>query len=114
MPKTRMLVVEQVAASFLVAEQSTDQSAIDNARCVAAMIEARAVAKLPPETGLKALELVAESARLTVEARQRMIEAHGLLAAIPEQLGLLEFFGPSECQPNTNRATGAPTALIDA
>jgi hypothetical protein len=114
MPKTRIVVVEQVAANFLVAEQSTDQSAIDTARCVAALIEARAIAKLPPETGAKALALVAESARLAVEARQRMVEAHGLLAAIPEQLGLLEWFGPSECQPNSKRATEAPAGLADA
>jgi hypothetical protein len=88
MLKERRAAAAAVKATFLPAEQAQDIAAIRAARCLAAALEARADARLPLATGLEAIAHLARGAALAVEARQSLIEAHRMLAAVPGEIGL--------------------------
>lgn len=105
----RVAAARMVRTSFLAAELAQDSAAVETAKCLAAALAARQSANLPLGTGLKAIELMARSTALAVEARQSLIEAHPELAALPGQIGLdrVKAWGPTDdqCVPVEPRGT---------
>lgn len=88
MLKERRAAAEAVRSSFLPAEHSQDQAAIQAARCLATALEVRASANLPLGSGLDAIAHLSRGTALAVEARQSFIEAHKKLVEIPQEIGL--------------------------
>lgn len=88
MTKQRLAAIDHVAATFLPAKIATDAAALEVARTVAAMMEARQDADLPFDTGLMALARLSRASSLMIEARQELIRAHGLLDRIPAEIGV--------------------------
>ena len=97
MLKQRQSAAQRVAADFLKAEAAADDAAGLAAACVATMIEQRAAANLPVGTGLEALRMVSEASADLIGARQRLIEAHGLLLQVREGIGIRGYGDISEC-----------------
>jgi hypothetical protein len=64
MLKQRRAAAEAVRSSFLPAEHSQDQAAIQAARCLATALEIRASANLPLGTGLDAIAHLSRGAAL--------------------------------------------------
>ena len=97
MTKQRLAAIDHVAATFLPAEIATDAAALEVARTVAAIMEARQDANLPLGTGLQALTRVSRASTLLIEARQELIRAHALLDRIPAEIGVpVHAFGKDE------------------
>jgi hypothetical protein len=88
MLKERRAAAEAVRSSFLPAEHSQDQAAIQAARCLVTALEGRANANLPLGTALGAIAHLSRGTALAVEARQSFIEAHRMLAEVPGEIGL--------------------------
>lgn len=98
MLKQRRNAADAIRAEFLPAEKAADEAAIRAARCLATALEARASSGVPIGTGLAAINHLARSAALALEAREAMIEAHRELADLPKIVGLDEIWGPtSDC-----------------
>ena len=97
MLKERREAVARVTADFLQAEAAIDQAARHAVACVSTMLDQRATARLPLDTGLRAIELMNEVTALLVKARQLAIETHGALAVLPEQIGVRGFGDTSPC-----------------
>ena len=97
MLKQRLAAIDHVAATFLPAEIATDAAALEVARTVSAIMEARQDANLPLGTGLQALARVSRASTLLIEARQELIRAHALLDRIPPEIGVpVHAFGKDE------------------
>lgn len=111
MLKERREAVARVTADFLKAETAIDQAARHAAACMSTMLDQRATARLPLNTGLRALELMNEVAALLVKARQLSIETHGALAVLPEEIGIRGFGDTSECPAMATAAPAAPSHL---
>ncbi len=88
MTNQRLAAIDHVAATFLPAEIATDAAALEVARTVAAMMEARQDANLPLGTGLQALTRLSRASTLLIEARQELIRAHALLDRVPAEIGV--------------------------
>lgn len=99
----RLAAAQSVADAFRPAEEAIDQAAILATRCLATMMEARALSGVPIATGLDELaRMLALSTRL-IEARRDVISLHPDLAAIRDAVGLRAWFGDSdECSPVDN------------
>jgi hypothetical protein len=97
MLKQRRRAVDLVTTDFLAAESAADGAAAAAAACVATMLRQRAEAGLPVGTGLAALQLVTEAAADLVRARQRLIEAHGVLLQVRTDIGVHGYGDISEC-----------------
>ena len=88
MTTQRLAAIDHVAAAFLPAEIATDAAALEVARTVAAIMEARQDANLPFGTGLQALARISRASTLLIEARQELIRAYALLDRIPGDIGV--------------------------
>ena len=99
MLKERRAAVENVAAAFLPVEKAAESTAALGARCIATMIEERAKANLPINTGADAIALVADAVNLSLAARAKFIEAHALLGRLPDEIGIRNY-GGDNCPPN--------------
>lgn len=87
---TRLTIAREVRDHFLSAEREQDAAALSAAKCIVAMLEGRQRAKLPVNTALEEIALVAKSAALAVEARQCLISAHAGMAELPRGIGIPE------------------------
>ena len=97
MTNQRLAAIDHVAATFLPAEIATDAAALEVARTVAAIMEARQDANLPFATGLQALTRISRASALLIEARQELIRAHALLDRVPAEIGVpVHGFGKDE------------------
>ena len=105
MLKQRRTAVDTVTAAFLSTEQYAEQTAASASRCIAVMIEQRAAANLPIDTGADALQLIAEGAELALKARQRFVAAHKHLSALPASIGI-HAYGTGDCPPNEAQLGG--------
>ncbi|MGY4398786.1 hypothetical protein ACVWZA_003996 [Sphingomonas sp. UYAg733] len=96
----RMTAAQSVAEAFRPAEEAIDHAAMLATRCLATMMEARALSGVPIATGLDELgRMHALSSRL-IEARRDVISLHPDLAAVRDAAGLRAWFGDSdECSP---------------
>ena len=112
MLKERRAAVDNVKAAFLPVERSAEATAALGARCIATMIEERASANLPLNTGAAAIALVADAVQLSLAARAKFIEAHELLGRLPSKIGVKNF-GGGECPPN-EPFTSAELRLVPA
>ena len=101
MLKERRRAAQDVASAFLDAEAAVDQAAERAAACTATMLKSRGDANLPVGTGMEALALVSEGTAALVRARQLFIKAHGMLATLPDDIGLrtLGYGDVHECPP---------------
>lgn len=81
------LAVDAVAAAINPAEVSADTAALDSARTLAALLEARQQVGAPLSLGLLAISKVANATMLAVNAREELIRAHGLLDRVAMDLG---------------------------
>lgn len=107
MLKERRSAAESVASGFLMAEHAADKAAVLAAGCISTMLVERGNANLPIGTGLEAIRLVTEAASDLIRGRQRMIEAHRLLADVRDEIGLGFLYGDEfEC-PKTAHADGS-------
>lgn len=115
MTKQRIAAIDLVAATFLPAKIATDAAALEVARTVAAMIEARQDADLPFDTGLQALARLAKASSLMIEARQEMIRAHGLLDRIPAIIGVpVHAYGKEDPPMMLKQVDAEPVSTLNA
>lgn len=100
MPKTRNQVAAAIAEAFIPLERSADETAAQAYRCVATLMEQRAVAHVAPLTGNEVIELMRQGAEHAARARECFLKAHPLLAVLGEQNGVTpRAFGDSdECK----------------
>lgn len=117
MLRERETAVANVASVFRIAERSIEQAAIAGARCIATMMEERANANLPVETGADQLKLIAEGVRSAVEAHVAFVTAHRGLRQIPEQIGVRRGaetgYGTGDCPPNEHFTSAtAPLRVV--
>jgi len=111
MLKQRRQAAERVAADFLRAEAAADQAAMLSAVCVSTMLEQRAAANLPVNTGLEALQLMSDATADLIRARNKMVEAHAALVLVREGIGIRGFGDVSECPPAKALADDTTTHL---
>jgi hypothetical protein len=88
MLKKRLAAIEAVASTFIPAELAADHAAVEAARSLAAMLQARQDANLPLHIGADAIAKTARAAMLFAEGRRELIEAHPMLDAIPARIGV--------------------------
>lgn len=100
MPRTRGSAMSNVKNAFLPAENSAESAAALGARCIAVLIEERARARLPLDVGAEALAAVVEATNYALQARERFLSAHSMLAKIAVDLGAPMSYGVDEC-PNS-------------
>jgi outer membrane protein TolC len=108
MLKQRREAVQRVADDFRKLEAAADQAAFLGAECLRTMIDVRAAANLPINTGLAEIQMVMDATADLVRVRQKLIEAHACLAQIPDSIGIRGFGDTSECPP---KAEAAPAHL---
>ena len=99
MLKQRREAVQRVAADFRKLEAAADQAAFLGAECLRTMIEMRAHASLPVNTGLAEIQMVMDATADLVRVRQKLIETHASLALLPDSIGVRGFGDSSECPP---------------
>lgn len=83
------------------------------ARCIATMLEEREKAGLPFELGAAAFRLAAEAMTSSLQNRERLLDLHGLLKAIPAQIGV-RGYGDNGCPDQvltTNNDDGKVVAI---
>lgn len=114
MPKTRNQVAAAIADVFIPLERSADETASQAYRCVATMMEQRAVAKVAPLTGNDAIELMRQGADHAARARECFLKAHPLLAVLGEQNGVTpRAFGQTdECRLSAEANAPATLKLV--
>jgi hypothetical protein len=88
MRKERVEAVEHVAARLFAAEAAIDHALAAAAELSAAMPQARSQAHLSGVVGQEAIECAAASLASLIEARGRMIAAHGALDQVKTEIGL--------------------------
>ncbi|WP_242184628.1 hypothetical protein [Sphingomonas sp. CARO-RG-8B-R24-01] len=113
MLKERREATRNVAAALRPVEQASDQFTAMTARCIATMLEERAKAGLPFELGAAAFKLAAETMTSSLENRERLLHLHGLLKAIPAQIGI-RGYGDNGCPDDvltTNDGDGKVVAM---
>lgn len=88
MLKKRLAAIEAVASTFVPAELAADHAAVEAARSLSAMLQARQEANLPLHIGADVIAKTARAAMLLAEGRRELIEAHPLLDAIPGRIGV--------------------------
>ena len=98
--KTRIACLHAVEQAFLTAEAAAETSAHDTSICVAEMYRARGAGKFRHDTAYEAFDLISEAAHLSSQARQRLVKAHDILAAVPEGLGIFGFGADKHDTPN--------------
>lgn len=102
----RRRAADLVTEQFLKAEHSVDAAAQLAASCVSTLLQQRAEANLPVNTGLEALNLISQATSDLIRVRQRFIEAHGALVAVRSEVGLGFLYGDeSECPPSTGESS---------
>lgn len=106
MLRERRQAIAAVAADFIAAEKAIETAAECAARCVATAIEQRAKANLPLNTGVEALQLIADALNGTLAARAQIIAAHKLLAEIPKELRIPMGYGDTGCPGERAEAGG--------
>ena len=98
-----------VRSDLLPALLSADRAAIHQARCLAAMLEQRQRRKLPVDTGVDEIDLVANTLMKAIVARRSFIETHHALRDLAERMDMPVCFGP-DCPTDT---AGADIVAID-
>ncbi|MBY8829159.1 hypothetical protein [Hephaestia mangrovi] len=96
--EARKSLGSDVASAFLPAEAAIITAAAQLSVCSGTLIERHSAASLKPSTGTSVIDLVAESARLAIASRAKMLEAHEQLSKLTEELGFIEYV--PECPPN--------------
>lgn len=99
MLRERREAVENVKAAFGDMERSAEHTVKLAALTVITMMEERAKAKLPLDTGTDALTLVAEGVGHAVKAHVAIVTAHRLLQPVPASIGVTGY-GTGDCPPN--------------
>jgi len=99
MLKQRRQAAERVAADFLKAEAAADDAAMLAATCVSTMIEQRAAANLPVNTGLDAIQMMMDATADLVAARRKLVVLHAELVSVRKGIGVKNFGDTSECPP---------------
>lgn len=107
MPKTPLEAALNIRAQVVPAVLAADRTALYSARCFSALLEQRAAAKLPLDTGLQEIDLAIHALNDAVKARRSAIETHHRLTDLSIKLDSSVCFGP-ECP----AASGA-TEVVD-
>ncbi|QDZ06372.1 hypothetical protein FPZ24_01875 [Sphingomonas panacisoli] len=95
---TRRTLAPTLADKFMPLEESANNTAVQAAAFVAAMLDGHQRAALPPSAGADVIELMSEASRLSLQARAKVVQAHDILRNLPQQLGLA--FSEPECPPD--------------
>ena len=77
-----LAAARQIRGTVRTSEDGYDVALANNARLVAALLEARVNAGLPAKTGRDALENALEAITLGAKARERLLETHDQLAKL--------------------------------
>jgi uncharacterized protein YutE (UPF0331/DUF86 family) len=88
MRKIRVEAVDQVAARLFAAEAAIDIALAATSELSAAIPQARTKAHLSAFIGQEAMECTASSLTSLVEARNRIVAAHGALDRAKTEMGL--------------------------
>lgn len=107
-------IADTVAAAINPAEISADAAALDAARTLVVLLEARQSLGLPMSAGLPALDRVAKAAVLAVGLRGELVRAHRMLDRVGRDIGVkMEDFG-KDVPPMGDTRRPAPRANAHA
>lgn len=99
-----------VRSDLLPAMISADRAAIHQARCLTAMLEQRQQKKLPVDTAIDEIDMVADTLLKAIAARRSFIQTHHALRDLSERMDMSVCFGP-DCPTEVN---GADVVAIDS
>lgn len=99
MLKQRRQAAMRVAEDFLKLEAAADEAAMLAATCVSTMLEQRAAANLPVNTGLDALQMIMDATSDLMAVRRKIIDAHAELVGVRDGIGIRSFGDEAECPP---------------
>ncbi|WP_426256856.1 hypothetical protein [Sphingomonas sp. DC2300-3] len=109
--KSMKHVADTVAAAINPAEISADAAALDVARTLVVVLEARQQLGLPIGSGMPAIDRLARAVALSVEVRQELVRAHRQIDMVGRDIGVkMEEFGkdvPPTAQSDTPVMAGA-------
>lgn len=77
-----MIAARQIASEVRASENSCDVALADNARLLAALLDARREAGVPAKTGQQALGRALDALNHVAKAREMLLESHAELARL--------------------------------
>ncbi len=108
--KDQRSAADAVAGAINPAEISADAAALDTARTLVTLLEARQKLGLSMRVGLPAVGSVAKATMLAVNLREELVRAHRLLDRVGRGIGVqMEDFGKDV--PPQAHANGAPVGV---
>lgn len=111
----RLAAARMVREALTAAEADLDQTLVNANTLSITLLKARGIAKLPISTGGAALSQVATAIGHLYAARAAMVEAHGELAGVRDELRLpAKALGPAQDCPSIGSATSRPSLQIVA